>query len=161
MTVIDISQIFSRQLMTTGLAIEKLDHHLFRVAASELNDSGQRWRAYISESIHYCGLEDCDREANQLSACAQFTAAVADDVFGRIVDAAKEPSQNRAALATAIYEFITFTEARGWHFLFFEVPESALGAVRSQGFQCGRLGQETLLPFAQALCRGDRANDRS
>jgi hypothetical protein len=59
--------------------------------------------------------------------------AIALDAFSRLAIAATEPSFGD--VATALYEFLTFIEARGWQPLWFEIPETLMPLWRTQDFQ--------------------------
>ena len=59
--------------------------------------------------------------------------AIALEAFHRLAIAATEPDDG--AVSTALDEFLTFTEAKGWQPLCFEIPAALIPLWRTQAFQ--------------------------
>ena len=110
------------QVLTTSAATDELPSSVLR--------------AYVSDSISCFMLVDarcyCQRSDN----------AIALDAFNRLAIAAIEPSFGN--ISTALYEFLTFTEARGWQPLYFEIAEVTAPILCAQDFKTIKLQSQSL-----------------
>ena len=110
-----MSKVITRRVLPLKVATRKAMHSVRQV--------------YVSDSIRCLMFIDarCYRQ--------RLDKAVALEAFHRLAIAAAAPGLNRGEVSTALYEFLTFTEARGWQPLCFEIPATLIPLWRTQAFQ--------------------------
>lgn len=95
-------------------------------------------QAYVSDSISCLVLvaTQCCRQRSD--------NAIALEAFNRLAIAAAAPVLHRGEVSTALYEFLTFTEARGWQPLFFELTEATAPVLCAQDFKAIKLQSQSV-----------------
>ena len=89
---------------------------------------------YVSDAIRCLLVVDA-------RCCQQrWDSAIALEAFNRLAIAVTERSFGD--VATALYEFLTFIEARGWQALWFEIPATLIPLWRTQDFQTLQLDSQ-------------------
>ena len=91
-----------------------------------------KWsRSYLSPSVSYMVFV-IDRQSEGYSSVDQSTVSEAFERLSPSIFQAN-PQPHNPQVAVALREFLTFTKAYGWQPLFFDVAESLVPVIRSQG----------------------------